>query len=93
MSFKICTRDSLAESRPTGGNRRIKPEWLKVIQNFPDRFLIGSDQFYVSPRASRRFPPSAEDTIAFISALPAELARKIGYTNPRRIFKLDVNKR
>ena len=88
MSIKV-SRDSLPRNRPLiDRGRRLNPDWLKVIRAFPDRFLIGSDQFYASPRTRRRSPRSVEATNRFLTLLPPELARKVGYENPLRIFKL-----
>jgi predicted TIM-barrel fold metal-dependent hydrolase len=89
MSIKV-SRDSLPKNRPLRDRgTRLNPAWLKVIRTFPDRFLIGSDQFYVSPRARRRFPRSVEGTNRLLSLLPPKLAQKIGYENAIRIFKLE----
>jgi hypothetical protein len=87
MSFKISPLDSEAESRPIERGIGLKAEWLQVIRRFPDRFIIGSDEFYVSRMAHRIGPPSARSTNKFFSLLPRDLARKIGYENPIRIFK------
>jgi hypothetical protein len=90
MSFKISPRDSVPDTRPMEGGSGLKPEWLEVIREFPDRFVIGSDQFYLSPRMHGRIgPPSVEPTHRFFSMLPPDLARKIGLENPRRIFNLN----
>ncbi len=87
MSFKISPKDSVAENRPVERGGGLKAEWLKVIEAFPDRFVIGSDQFFLSPRMRGRIgPPSAEPTNHFYSLLPAGLARRVGYENVVRIF-------
>ena len=89
MSFKISPRDSRAETRPIERGRGLKAEWLKVIREFPNRFIIGSDQFYLSPKMRGQIGPrSAEPTHKFFSLLPPDLARKIGYDNPKFIFNL-----
>jgi len=89
MSFKISPKDSLAETRPIDRGHGLKAEWLKVIREFPDRFIIGSDQFYLSPKMRGQIGPrSVEPTNRFFSLLPSDLARKIGYDNPKFIFKL-----
>jgi len=89
MSFKISPRDSLAETRPIERGRGLKSEWLKVMREFPDRFIIGSDQFYLSPKMRGQIGPrSVEPTNRFFSLLPPDLARKIGYDNPKSIFNL-----
>lgn len=90
MSFKISPRDSIPGNRPIERGVGIKPEWVKVIEEFSDRFIIGSDHFYMSPKMRGRIgPPSVEPTNTFFSLLPPDLARKIGYENPMRLFKLD----
>jgi len=32
---------------------KLKPEWLKLYQDFPDRFIIGSDQHFDPPATCR----------------------------------------
>lgn len=93
MSFKVCPRDSLFENRPIERGRGLKTEWLTVIREFPNRFVIGSDQFYLSPKMRGQIGPrSVEPTGRFFSLLPPGLARKVGYENARRIFNLDYAK-
>jgi predicted TIM-barrel fold metal-dependent hydrolase len=36
---------SLGQNPPVA-NGKIKPDWLKLFQDFPDRFVIGTDQHY-----------------------------------------------
>ncbi|MBI4277341.1 MAG: amidohydrolase family protein [Armatimonadetes bacterium] len=86
MSIKIGG-DAGPDNRPMGPPG-IAPEWLEVIKAFPERFLTGSDQFYLSPRSQQRFPRHVEASIRFLSLLPPELARRVGYENARRLFKL-----
>lgn len=73
----------------------IKPNWLAVFREFPDRFVIGSDEFFISPKT--RGPKAVfakhdaiirKRTKLFLSRLPPDLARKIGYENAIRIYKL-----
>lgn len=87
MSIKIG-RDSVHENRPLNRYWEIKPEWLNLCIRYPDRFLIGSDHFYLSPRIPRRMPRHAEASKVFLSQLPPEIASKVGYENAISIFKL-----
>lgn len=87
MSLKVG-RDSGPENRPVSREPGLRPEWLALMQAFPERFVIGSDQFYVSPRSDRRFPRHPEATTGILAGLPPDLARKVAYENARRIFKL-----
>jgi hypothetical protein len=90
MSFKISPRDSRPECMPIEQGGGLKAEWLQFIREYPDRFIIGTDQFYVSPRSPMRHigPTKAEPMNRFFSLLPPDLALKIGQENPRRIFGL-----
>jgi len=90
MSFKLRP-DSMEETRPLTEDRRIKTEWLDLISAYPDRFLIGSDRFFVTPRANTRIGlPRREGQGAerLLALLPLELAQKVGVENAVRIFKL-----
>jgi len=91
MSFKI-SRDSMPETRPLTEDLSIKPEWLNLISAYPERFLIGSDQFFMTPRVNIQIGPprrEGEGTDRLLASLPLELARTVGYENAIRIFKLD----
>jgi hypothetical protein len=76
----------------------INDEWIAVLRDFPDRFVIGSDSFVVAARysgadAPRIFEQRAEmqrrGIRRLLSSLPADLARRIGYENAERIYRLD----
>ncbi|MBM3556485.1 MAG: hypothetical protein FJX47_13140 [Alphaproteobacteria bacterium] len=71
----------------------ITPRWLALFQDYPDRFVIGADQFFsVSERGSPAeaftlmAPLVRARTQAFLRALPPEIARKIGLENARRLY-------
>lgn len=86
MSIKIG-RDSLPGNRPFDKNG-LKPEWLDLIRKFPDRFIIGSDEFFPAPGIGFSSPSRLETTFRLLSLLPHDLAYKIGFENPNRIFRL-----
>jgi predicted TIM-barrel fold metal-dependent hydrolase len=88
IGFKL-SRESVPETRPlTEDKSRIKTAWLGLMQAFPDRFVIGTDQFYTPPGGRAIGPQKTEDTKRFMILLPPDLARSIGIENPRRIFGL-----
>jgi hypothetical protein len=80
---------------PRGG---INGKWVAVFRDFPDRFVIGTDSFIV---ASNYSGPDAPKTFAmaagkqrnavqtFLNSLPDDLARRIGFENAERIYKLN----
>jgi hypothetical protein len=89
MSFKIRP-DSMPETRPLTRDFRPKDEWLSLIQVYPDRFLIGNDHFYMTPRASKQIGPKmGDETKRLLTLLPPDLARKVGFENAIHIFKLN----
>lgn len=76
----------------------INKEWIAVLRDFPDHFVIGSDTFvvpthYTGPDAPRVFAGRAEVQLRgirrLLSHLPADLARRIGYENAERLYRLD----
>ncbi len=75
----------------------INEEWIAVLRDFPDRFVIGSDSFvvaqtYTGAEAPRIFEQRAEIQRSgirrLLSHLPADLARRIGYENAERLYRL-----
>lgn len=78
--------DSLPLNRPLKRGEGLDPEWKALIEEFPDRFLVGTDQFFVTPRSTRKFPPHPGTARALLDALPPDLARKIGLENPLKVF-------
>jgi len=89
MSFKISP-DSNPACRPLMPESEIKPEWLELIKDFPDRFLIGTDQFYASPGSNVRGGPQRNSgTKILLSWLPRDLALKVAIENPKAVFKLN----
>jgi predicted TIM-barrel fold metal-dependent hydrolase len=88
MTVKIG-KDSMESTRPLTSEMKIKGEWIDLVRKYPDRFMIGSDQFYLTPMSPLRQPPGRLEPItAFMEQLPPDLAYKIGNENPKRIFKL-----
>ena len=88
MSFKLSP-DSLDELRPLSlDGRSIKPEWLQLIRDFPERFVNGTDQFYVSPGSRPIGPQKTGAMRQFMNLLPPDLARMIAIENPTKLFNL-----
>jgi predicted TIM-barrel fold metal-dependent hydrolase len=86
MELKIDPLHPGMNSPLTGGaSGTLKPEWLKLFQDFPDRFVIGSDQHYPMPENE---PQRWQAVILMLNQLPADLRRKIGTDNAIRIYNL-----
>ncbi len=60
----------------------LRPEWLALLRQFPDRFVIGSDQFF--DEAMGRLPMARQ----IVDALPPDIARQVAVENARRIYRL-----
>ena len=80
--------DSLPVNKPLDAERRLIPEWLVLIEEYPARFMLGSDQFYVTPRSDRRFPQHTRPVRLLLDQLPESLARKVGSENALKIYRL-----
>lgn len=75
----------------------INAQWLQLVQDFPDRFVLGGDQFVPSPSLTGEGPgltfaklSSAQRDMArrFLNALRPDVARKVAMDNARRLYKL-----
>jgi len=66
-----------------GARGAIKPEWLKLFQDFPDRFVVGTDQHYPEPLAG---PQRWEPIVLLLNQLPSDLRQKIGMENAIRVY-------
>src|SRR5438552_10819772 len=63
---------------------KLKPEWLKLYSDFPDRFLIGSDQHFDPPATVPL--ARAQQNALLLNQLPPDLRRKIATENALRIY-------
>ena len=81
--------DSLNVNKPMAQGQGLLPEWLKLIEDFPDRFMVGSDQFYVTPRSQARFPQHTKPMRKLIDQLSPDLARKVGLDNASVVYNLN----
>ena len=78
--------NALGKNPPIGADGKLKPEWLQLYKDFPDRFLIGSDQHYDPPATTPL--ARAQANAKLLDQLPPDLRRKIALENPLRIYNL-----
>lgn len=78
--------------------KRLNPEWVAVVEKYPDRFVVGSDSFLVADSAQRVgaarifAAASARQRQAIrevLAALKPDVARKVGYENAERLYQLN----
>ena len=67
--------------------RTVKPEWRQLIEDFPDRVMLGADEF-IGPGDKAKLAASFEKTWSIPDIFPGEVGEMIGGENARRIFKL-----
>jgi hypothetical protein len=79
----------LMSNRIVDENWEIRPEWLDLIGDYPDRFMIGSDEFIDPSGRVARGPSSFSQTWSILDLLPPELARQVGHDNAVRVYNLD----
>jgi len=90
MSLRIASgkmeRNVSTPTFPLDRNGRLKKEWLALFQEFPDRFLIGSDEIV---KASNSHPSagSIRSTVGLLDQLPGELKARIGHENAYRVYR------
>lgn len=75
----------------------IDPNWLSLLRKHHDRFVMGSDSFFVSPSTRQEAAPAmlARGNLgrlaaasAMLSKLPPELRAQIALDNPARIYRI-----
>ncbi|MFZ3322012.1 MAG: MmgE/PrpD family protein [Usitatibacter sp.] len=86
MELKIDPKKPGQNSPLEGGaSGKVKPVWLALFQDFPDRFVMGSDQHYPNPNdAVQRW----QGIVALFNLLPETLRRSFGLENVRKIYRL-----
>ncbi len=85
------------QNHPIGPDGALRPEWLRLLQDFPDRFVLGGDQFILAPGTRASGPAVAfaqragmmlERVRVLLGALPPDLARAVASGNAVRIYRL-----
>jgi hypothetical protein len=85
------------QNHPLTPEGEVKPEWFQLLNDFPDRFVIGGDQFFLGAgieqgpgtNFAQRSGRIRQRTNMFLTALPESLARKIAYENALRLYRLN----
>ena len=66
-----------------GASGAIKLGWLKLFRDFPDRFVVGTDQHYPEPLPG---PQRWEAIVLLLNQLPENLRRRIALENAARLL-------
>jgi len=70
-------------------NGAIEPEWLELINEFPDRIMIGGDEFVGIPGLTPPKVQSFDETWGMLGQLPSSLAAKVGEENAATAYNLN----
>ena len=89
MNIKIRKNQGDTPNHPLKAGT-IDPAWLSMLNEFPDRFMIGTDQFYQPMAAKEKRRLELEGSRRLMMSLPEGLARKVGYENAVKIFKINL---
>lgn len=82
--------DSNRRNRIHDDAYNILPEWREFIESFPDRIVVGADEFArpSEMQGGYKKPPFFKITWQAVMSLPPELRKHIGRENPLRIYNL-----
>ncbi len=71
----------------SGADGAIKTDWLELFFAFPDRIMVGADEFSrAEGSGGYKKPPFFQDTWTMIKLLPDSLIQKIGHDNAARVY-------
>lgn len=80
---------SLREYAILGSGDDLDPEWKKIVFEFQDRLMVGSDTWVNSQWDS--YAEIMSSNRQWLSKLPQEVAEKIAYRNAERLFGRKVS--
>lgn len=86
MSIKLDSHH-LQRTSPFTRDGVLRPKWAALLRDFPDRFIIGSDQFFDEGRERLALARKLVD------ALPPDIARLVASENATRIYRLNARAR
>ena len=90
MSIKVAPKNDTAHNMPFDSSTgNVKPEWIDLFSQFPDRFVIGSDVFYGETDDPRATPfKKVKGAWRVVAGLPVDIAYQIACENPLMIYRI-----
>jgi predicted TIM-barrel fold metal-dependent hydrolase len=90
MSIKIAPKDNIGDNIPLDlSSGSVKPEWVDLFSQFPDRFVIGSDVFYGETDDPRATPlKKVKGAWRVVAGIPTDIAYQIACENPLMIYRI-----
>jgi hypothetical protein len=74
----------LAVRGDPGGGSRVDPDWRKAFEEFPDRFMLGTDTY--TPERWSYIASHADWARGWLADLPRPLAEAIAFANAETLF-------
>lgn len=88
MSFRIQRMRPEIAADALSPQGTLKPDWVRVISDFPDRFVMGTDTFYQDgPQARGGDAVGLANLQRLLAQLPPDVARKVAYSNIAQIYR------
>ncbi len=87
MEIKVDPVD-LGKNPPVDASGRVKPDWLKLFEDFPDRFIIGTDQHYPELPVPNDGSQRWQADVLLLNQLPVGLREKVAHENAVRLYGL-----
>lgn len=75
-------------NRPLDADGNLQDDWLELFQEFPDRFILGADEFMGNEESITAGSTRMQGTWDLIAQLPSELAQKFACDNPRSFYNI-----
>ncbi len=70
-----------------GGTGHLRPKWKELYEQYPDRFMIGTDFAHPEPWFIQgNYKQCINDFRSLLSDLSAGAAEKIGFRNAQKLF-------
>lgn len=76
----------LAFRSDQASGEKVDEQWLAAFEEFPDRFMIGTDTF--APERWYYIKDHADYSRGWLASLPKPLAENIGYKNAEKMLEL-----
>lgn len=88
MSFRL-NRSSPNPAAAIDPDGKLKPQWLELIQRYPERFMLGSDSFYDRTGISRGSGEEGFSNLrTLIESLPEPTRTAVASGNAVRLYRL-----
>lgn len=90
MSFRL-QRGGPRDGFALDMDGRLKWSWAKLIKQFPDRFVVGSDTFYTDQQGGRGGNSEGLANLAhMLEQLPPDVARMVAHDNVYHIYRMNI---